>query len=105
MGPQGSLKNNQYFHPWKNLGGIPSGLVTPLHGCLVYIWGFPGGSVVKNLPAVQEIRGLRRSPGGLPTPVFLPGEFHGGQRSLGGYSPWGCKESAMTSDEPTATTT
>ena len=27
----------------------------------------------------------------LPTPVFLPGEFHG-QRSLAGYSPWGCKE-------------
>ena len=26
-----------------------------------------------------------------PTPVFLPGEFHG-QRSLAGYSPWGCKE-------------
>ena len=24
-------------------------------------------------------------------PVFLPGEFHG-QRSLQGYSPWGCKE-------------
>ena len=24
----------------------------------------------------------------LPTPVFLPGEFHG-QRSLAGYSPWG----------------
>ena len=30
-----------------------------------------------------------------PTPVFLPGEFHG-QRSLAGYSPWGCKESDMT---------
>ena len=30
-----------------------------------------------------------------PTPVFLPGEFCG-QRSLVGYSPWGCKESAMT---------
>ena len=29
-----------------------------------------------------------------PTPVFLPGESHG-QRSLGGYSPWGCKESDM----------
>ena len=28
----------------------------------------------------------------LPTPVFLPGEFHG-QRSLVGCSPWGCKES------------
>ena len=27
-----------------------------------------------------------------PTPVFLPGESHG-QRSLVGYSPWGCKES------------
>jgi len=26
-----------------------------------------------------------------PTPVFLPGESHG-QRSLVGYSPWGCKE-------------
>ena len=27
-----------------------------------------------------------------PTPVFLPGEFHG----LAGYSPWGCKESDTT---------
>ena len=27
----------------------------------------------------------------LPTPVFLPEEFHG-QRSLAGYSPWGCRE-------------
>ena len=30
-----------------------------------------------------------------PTPVFLPGEFHG-QRSLAGYSPWGHKESDTT---------
>ena len=30
-----------------------------------------------------------------PTLVFLPGEFHG-QRSLAGYSPWGCKESDTT---------
>ena len=29
-----------------------------------------------------------------PTPVFLPGEFHG-QRNLVGYSPWGRKESDM----------
>ena len=29
------------------------------------------------------------------TPVLLPGKFHG-QRSLVGYSPWGCKESGMT---------
>ena len=31
----------------------------------------------------------------LPTPVFLPGEFHG-QKRLVGYSPWGHKESDMT---------
>ena len=30
-----------------------------------------------------------------PTPVFLPGEFHG-QRSQVGYSPWSCKESDTT---------
>ena len=30
-----------------------------------------------------------------PTPVLLPGKFHG-QRSLVGYSPWGCKESDTT---------
>ena len=31
----------------------------------------------------------------LPTPVFLPGEFHE-QKSLVGYSPWGHKESEST---------
>ena len=30
-----------------------------------------------------------------PTPVLLPGKSHG-QRSLAGYSPWGCKESDTT---------
>ena len=30
-----------------------------------------------------------------PTPVFLPGEFHG-WRGLVGCSPWGCKEADMT---------
>ena len=29
-----------------------------------------------------------------PAPVFLPGKFYA-QRSLEGYSPWGCKESDM----------
>jgi len=54
--------------------------------------------MVKNLPAAQETQ--VRSLGGedpwrrewLPTPVFLPGDFHG-QRSLMGYSPCSCKES------------
>ena len=30
-----------------------------------------------------------------PTPVFFPGKSHG-QRSLEGYSPWGCKDSDST---------
>ena len=30
-----------------------------------------------------------------PTPIFLPGQFHG-QRSLEGYNPKGCKELDMT---------
>ena len=30
-----------------------------------------------------------------PTLVFLPGKSHG-QRSLAGYSPWGCKESDVS---------
>ena len=31
----------------------------------------------------------------IPTPVFLPGEFHG-QRNLVGFGSWGCKESDTT---------
>ena len=44
------------------------------------------------------IPGLGRLPReghGNPTPVFLPGKFHG-QRSLVGCSPWGHKELDMT---------
>ena len=61
--------------------------------------GFPGGGlVIKNPPAsagdVGFIPGSGRSPRRRewqPTPVFLPGKSHG-QRSLQGYSPWGCRE-------------
>ena len=52
---------------------------------------------VKKPPTVQETR-VRKIPWRrecLPTPVFLPGEFHG-QRTLAGYSPWGHKESDTT---------
>ena len=50
---------------------------------------------VKNLPAVQEMQVQSldqedRLEKRLPTPVFLPGNSHG-QRSLAGYSLWGCK--------------
>ena len=57
--------------------------------------------MVKNLPAMQETQ-LRSLCWEDPlekematTPVLLPGESHG-QKSLLGYSPWGCKESDKT---------
>ena len=54
--------------------------------------------VVKNPPAgdlkrcrfYPWIRNIPWRRAWQPTPVFLPGEFHG-QRSLVGYSQWGCK--------------
>ena len=64
--------------------------------------GFPGGSDGKSV-CLQCRRSVfdpwfgqkpwRRK--WQPTPVFLPGKFRG-QRSLVGYSPWGCKESDTT---------
>ena len=39
-------------------------------------------------PGVRKIPWRRKRQ---PTPVFLPRKSHG-QRSLVGYSPWGCKE-------------
>ena len=39
-----------------------------------------------------------------PTPVFLPGQFHG-QRSLVCYSPWGCTELDTTKQLSTHTDT
>ena len=65
--------------------------------------GLPSGSAIKNPPAMQEtmrhgfnpwVRKIPWRRTWQPTPVFLPGESHG-QRSLVGYSPWGCKESDM----------
>ena len=57
--------------------------------------------MIKNLLAMQETQVDSRV-GKMPwrrewqsTPAFLPREFRG-QRSLAGYSPWGCKESDTT---------
>ena len=41
------------------------------------------------------VRKIPRSRNWQPTPVFLPGKFHG-QNSLVGYSPWSQKESDTT---------
>ena len=57
--------------------------------------------LVKNLPTnagdISLIPGSGKIPWkrGCPSPVFLPGEFHG-QRNLMGYSPWVHKEPDMT---------
>ena len=54
--------------------------------------GFPGGSVVNNLPAnagnVGSIPGSGRSPAEGNENPLLPGKSQG-QRSLAGCSPWG----------------
>ena len=60
--------------------------------------------MLKNLPATQEterlgfdlwVRKISWRTAWQPTPVFLPGESHE-QRSLAGYSLWGCKQSDTT---------
>ena len=64
--------------------------------------------MVKNPSAsAGDVRDMGSTPGsgrfpggpygksGMPSPAFLPGEFHG-QRSLAGYRPWGRTESDTT---------
>ena len=57
--------------------------------------------MVKNMPTMQEtqVQSLSwedpQEKGMAPTLVFLPGKSYG-QRSLVGYSLWGCKELDMT---------
>ena len=67
---------------------------------------YSGGSVVKNLTAnagdLGSIPGSGRSPGeGNGKPLqYSCLKFHG-QRSLVGYSPWGCEESDTTEQRST----
>ena len=82
-------------------GSIPRSGRSPEKGIgysLQYSWASLVAQMVKNLPAVWEIwvpslvGKIPWKREWLPTPVFWPGEFQG-QRSLAGYSPWGCKQS------------
>ena len=96
------------FYSWQHLKGwfredpaLRKKKIIPFPSAFL---GFPGGSVVKNPhantggtrdgcnPWVGKIPWRRKWQ---PTPVFLPGQFHG-QRSQAGHCPWGCKESDMT---------
>ena len=78
-------------HPVRKTQQCPGDvLIAAIGACLV-------AQTIKNPPAMQETQvpslvgkiPWRRK--WLPTPVFLPGEFHE-QSSLVGYSPWGHKE-------------
>ena len=65
------------------------------------IWTSLVAQMVKRLPTMWETWVQSLGQEGLlekkwqPTAGFLPGKSHG-QRSLVGYSPWGCKESDTT---------
>ena len=67
-----------------NPEGLPRGLSGKGHTCQCRRQGFD--------PYVGKIPWRRKWQ---LMPVFLPGKPHG-QRSLAGYSPWGCKESDTT---------
>ena len=65
-------------------------------------WASQVAQVVNNHPPMQDTHWFHLWSGkipwrrkGQPTSVFWSGESHG-QRSLGGYSPWGHKESDTT---------
>ena len=83
------------YNPWGckelDLTELWSDSFTPL-----LLWDFPGGSEDKasayNAGNPGSIPGRKISwrRKWQPTPVFLPGKSHG-QRSLVGYSPWGCR--------------
>ena len=72
------------------------------------VWGLPGGSDSKestcNEADVGSISRLGRSPGGgYGNPLqYSCLENRHRQRTLAGYSPWGCKESEMTKRLSTA---
>ena len=59
-----------------------------------------GGQANNMCPHVEKIPWRKKWQ---PTPVFLPGNSHG-QRSLAGYSPWGCKGQTQLSNCTTTMT-
>ena len=74
-----SFTRNSYFFPFSFIS--LSIKKYPFKDSVLFPLGFPGGSVVKNLPVSQECPLEKRWQ---PTPVFLPGKSNG-QRSLAGY--------------------
>ena len=99
-----SMGSHRVGHDWSDLAGL---CVNGCEGrvCLFVCEGFPRGASGKE-PACQNRRQKRCGYDPWvwmipwrrkwqPTPVFLPGKFHG-QKRLMGYSPFGPKESDTT---------
>ena len=73
----------------------------------IHLLGFPGGAVVKNLPASEgDARDTSSIPSSgrfpwrtkwQPTSIFLPGKSYG-QGSLVGYSSWATKSRMQLSN-------
>ena len=105
LGTQLWINNHGQEDGLANRSGLGSMPTLWVGSALPITWSSQVALVVKNPPANA---GDTRDMGSIaesetfpwrrtwqPTPVFLPGGSHG-QRSLEGYSPWGCKESDMT---------
>ena len=78
------------MHCLGKLGKYHTGEGEDSYAAPTWLLGFPGGSAVKNLPAIQEAQEMylqflgRKIPWRRkwqPTPVFLPGKSHG-QKSM-----------------------
>ena len=86
---------------WNTKGNCMHGNLESKYVLTNIILGFPGDSVVKNLPTKQAMRVQSlswedpQSRKWQPTPVFLPEKSHR-QRSLVGYNSWGNRESDTT---------
>ena len=87
-------RNEENSRAFKRRHTHPGGLNGKESACQCRRCGFD--------PWVREILWRREW---LPTPVFLPGKSHG-QRSLVGYSPWGCRRVRhnLVTTLPTTTT-
>ena len=95
-----SMRSHRVGHDWSDLAAAAAAGTSLL--CVVYLDDFSHGSDGKEICLQCGRPGFNPWIGKLPwrkewqpTPIFLPGEFHG-QRTLAGYSPRCCKELDMT---------
>ena len=72
------------------------GLVSRVKASRMFVKSFINGL---KLIEIRQIESWIWKRAWQPSPVFLPGRSQE-QRSLAGYSPWGCKESDRTEDSP-----